>query len=67
MDTTGRPTLHLTALNVVDDLRDSDLFVTYDLPWLATYRKPAAFAASILGLFATIWVVGSLDMRIGKK
>lgn len=67
MDTVGRPTLKLTALNVADEVRENtDLIVTYDYPWFAGYRKPMTIAAGILAVFAASWVIGGLDLRIGK-
>jgi oligosaccharyltransferase complex subunit alpha (ribophorin I) len=67
MDTTGRPTLKLTALNVVDDWRDRDLIITYDYSWTASYRKPLTIAAGLGSLFLGVFIIGSLDTRIGKK
>jgi len=67
MDTVGRPTLKLTALNVADDVRDNvDLIVTYDYPWIAGFRKPITITTGILALFAASWIIGGLDLRIGK-
>jgi len=68
MDTIGRPTLKLTALNVADDVRDNvDLIVTYDYPWIAGFRKPITITAGILALFVASWIIGGLDLRIGKS
>jgi oligosaccharyltransferase complex subunit alpha (ribophorin I) len=68
MDTVGRPTLILTAVNAVEDWRErGDVVITYDYPWLAGYRKPATIAAAIFSIFFTAWIVGNLDVRIGKK
>lgn len=67
MDTLGRPTLKLTALNVVDDWRDKELVVTYDYPWSAGYRKPMTIAAGLGGLLLAIYLVTSVDTRIGKR
>lgn len=67
MDTLGRTTLKLTAINVVDDWREKELIVTYDYPFMAGFRKPIIIFAAILGVFAVSWVVGSLDTSIGKK
>jgi oligosaccharyltransferase complex subunit alpha (ribophorin I) len=67
MDTVGRPTLHLTAINAVDEWRDKDLIVTYDYPWTASYRKPLTIAAAVGSLFVAIWIVGNIDTRIGGK
>lgn len=67
MDTTGRTALTLTALNVVDELRDRELIVSYDYPAGAAYRKPITITVGFVVLFVVSWVVGSLDVRIGKK
>ncbi|KAF2012230.1 oligosaccharyltransferase alpha subunit [Aaosphaeria arxii CBS 175.79] len=67
MDTIGRTTLSLTAINIVDDFRDRDLIVTYDYPWTAGFRKPVVITLGMFAIFATVWVVGSLDTSIGKK
>ncbi|PSN64470.1 Ribophorin I [Corynespora cassiicola Philippines] len=67
MDTVGRTTLELTAINLVDDFRDRDLVISYDYPAAAGYRKPLVISAGMFALFATVWVVGSLDTSIGKK
>ncbi|KAF1831718.1 oligosaccharyltransferase alpha subunit [Decorospora gaudefroyi] len=67
MDTLGRTTLTLTAINLSDEFRDRDLFVTYDYPWMAGYRKPLVIAMGIFAVFAVTWVLGSIDTSIGKK
>lgn len=68
MDTVGRTTLTLHALNIVDELRERELIVTYDYPLLAAFRKPLVIFGSLLALFAASWVIGSLDVGIkGRK
>jgi oligosaccharyltransferase complex subunit alpha (ribophorin I) len=67
MDTLGRTSLELTAINLVDDFRDRDLVVTYDYPWTAGYRKPIVITLGMFALFATIWAIGSVDTSIGKS
>ncbi|KAH7119022.1 Ribophorin I [Dendryphion nanum] len=67
LDTVGRTTLTLTAINVVDDFRDRDLIVTYDYPWTAGFRKPIVITLGVFALFTATWIVGSLDTSIGKK
>lgn len=66
MDTVGRTTLKLTALNVIDESRDSDLIVTYDYPVLAAYRKPLMIFAGVFSVFLAAWGVGQVDIGIGK-
>ncbi|KAF2478117.1 oligosaccharyltransferase alpha subunit [Lindgomyces ingoldianus] len=67
MDTLGRTTLSLSAINLVDDFRERELVVTYDYPWTAGFRKPVVITLGMFAVFAVVWVVGSLDMSIGKK
>lgn len=64
MDTVGRTTLVLTARNIVDDIRDRELLVTYDYPVMAKFRKPLSIAGLVGALFAATYVVGSLDVGI---
>lgn len=67
MDTIGRTTLKLTAINLVDEWRDRDIVVTYDYPWTAGFRKPVVIFATLLSVFSAAWVIGRLDVSIGKK
>lgn len=67
MDTVGRSTLTLTAVNIVDDIRERDVVVTYDYPFSARLRKPLTIFAGVMFIFGVSWVVGNLDVRIGKK
>ncbi|KAF8852035.1 Ribophorin I [Acephala macrosclerotiorum] len=68
MDTTGRTTLTLTAINIVDDFRDRELIVTYDYPFLAGFRKPLVIFTAFVGVFCAAWAIGGLDTGIhGKK
>jgi len=67
MDTLGRTTLTLTAINLVDELRDRDVVVTYSYPFLAGFRKPVVMFGGMLVVFAVSWVIGNLDVSIGKK
>ena len=67
MDTLGRTTLKLTAMNVVDESRDKYLIVTYDYPFMAAYRKPLTIFAGIMTVFATAWGIGRLDISIAQS
>jgi oligosaccharyltransferase complex subunit alpha (ribophorin I) len=67
MDTVGRTTLTLSATNVIDEARDQSIIVTYDYPFTAGLRKPLTIAAGVLSVFVTAWLVGSLDVSIGRK
>jgi len=52
---------------MVDEFRDRDLIVTYEYPFAARFRKPLVFFAGLLAVFAVSWVVGNLDVSIGRK
>ncbi|KAL8695806.1 MAG: hypothetical protein Q9224_003147 [Gallowayella concinna] len=67
MDTVGRTTLKLTAMNVVDEARDKPLIVTYDYPFSAAFRKPITIFLGIVAVFATAWGIGRLDVSIGNQ
>lgn len=68
MDTKGRTMLTLKALNVVDDIRDRELIVTYDYPLSAALRKPIVIFTATLSLFVAVWAIGTMDVGIkGKK
>ena len=67
MDTTGRTTLTLTAIKLVDEVRDRELIVTYDYPLTAGLRKPLVIFTAVLSLFFATWAIGSLDVGIKGK
>jgi len=68
MDTVGRTALTLNAVNIVDELRDREIIVTYDYPFLAAFRKPMVIFAGFASLFVATWAIGNLDVSItGKK
>jgi oligosaccharyltransferase complex subunit alpha (ribophorin I) len=67
MDTLGRTMLTLHAHNIVDDLRDRDVIVTYDYPFLAGLRKPLVIFGGALSCFVAAWAVGCLDVGIRGK
>jgi oligosaccharyltransferase complex subunit alpha (ribophorin I) len=64
MDTVGRTMLTLTARNIVDEMRDREIIVTYDYPFLAGLRKPLVIFATVSALFIAAWAIGSLDVGI---
>ena len=66
MDTLGRTTLTLTALNVVDEAREKELLVTYDYSFAARFRKPMVIAAGMMAVFVVSYVVGNLNVSIGS-
>jgi oligosaccharyltransferase complex subunit alpha (ribophorin I) len=67
MDTVGRTTLTLTSINLVDELRDRELIVTYEYPFSARFRKPVVITLGLFVVYMASYVIGNLDVRIGKK
>ncbi|KAK7552333.1 Ribophorin I [Phyllosticta citricarpa] len=65
MDTVGRTSLKLTALNLNDEWRGRDLIVTYDYPYLEGFRKPFTITAAFVAVFAVWWALGNVDTSIG--
>ncbi len=59
--------LSLTAINVVDELRDRELIVSYDYPFTAGLRKPIAVFALAITIFIGGWALSSLDVDIAGK
>ena len=66
MDTLGRTTLKLTAMNIVDEDREKDVIITYEYPFSAAFRKPITIFCGIMIIFATAWGIGKLDVNIAK-
>ena len=67
MDTLGRTTLKLTAINLIDQSRADEIVVTYDYQTSAALRKPLTIFAGTLCVFFTAWLVGKLDVSIATK
>lgn len=67
MDTVGRTVLKLTATNVADEARDSQIIVTYDYPFTAMLRKPITFFTGLLSVFVAVWAIGNIDVSIKRR
>lgn len=68
LDTTlGRSRLSLTANNVVDEIRDAELLVTYEYTLFNALRKPVSVFVGLVGVFVVVWLVGMVDTSIGRK
>ncbi|KAK3341672.1 Ribophorin I [Lasiosphaeria hispida] len=67
LDTIGRTALIIKARNLVDDFRERELVVSYDLPLAARLRKPLLVFGSALVVFVSTWVLGSLDFSFSSK
>ncbi|KAF3914773.1 hypothetical protein ABW20_dc0100783 [Dactylellina cionopaga] len=51
MDTVGRTTIKLTIDNVVDDVKNRDIIVTYNYSTMAALRKPLTVLVSVFSLY----------------
>ncbi|KAK5103256.1 vacuolar transporter chaperone [Lithohypha guttulata] len=51
MDTVGRTSLTLAATNVVDELRDIDVLVSYEYTLMSALRKPLSIIAGFSSVF----------------
>lgn len=67
MDTVGRTALNIRARNLVDDIRDREIFVTYEYTVLAGLRKPLVIFGSVVSLFVAVYVLGGLNTSISGK
>lgn len=67
LDTVGRTAVHIKARNLVDEFRDRDLIISYEVPFLVTLRKPFIIFSSMATVFVAAWLLGKLDVGISKK
>ena len=64
MDTLGRTTLTLKARNVNDEVRESNVYVTYEYEFWMGLRKPVVIGGTVFLCFVAAWAVGGLDVGI---
>lgn len=67
MDTLGRTTLTLSAVNVVDEQRDIHVLVSYEYSLAAALRKPLSIVAGFSTVFVVAWLLSLMDTSIGRK
>lgn len=67
MDTLGRSCLNIRSRNLVDDVRDREIIVSYEYTVLAGLRKPFVIFGSVVSLFVAVYVLGSLNTSISAK
>lgn len=66
LDTVGRTVLVIKARNLVDDFRDRELIVSYDVPLLASIRKPLVVFGSAVATFVAAYIVGGIELKFGR-
>lgn len=67
MDTLGRTTLTLSASNVVDELREIDVLVSYEYSLMSAMRKPLNIMTGFCSVFVVAWLLSLVDTSIGRK
>lgn len=67
LDTVGRTALVIKARNLVDDFRDRELIVSYDVPFLISLRKPLVIFGSMLATFVAAYVIGGVELKFASK
>ncbi|KAI1333171.1 oligosaccharyltransferase alpha subunit [Xylariaceae sp. FL0255] len=67
LDTIGRTVLTIKARNVVDELRDRELIVSYDYTTMAALRKPLVIFSSLMTAFVGLWMISKVDVKFSTK
>ncbi|KAI1194210.1 Ribophorin I [Nemania serpens] len=67
LDTVGRTVLTIKARNLVDELRDRELVVSYEYSTAAALRKPLVIFTSTMTVFVGIWLLSKLDVSFSTK
>ncbi|KAI0910516.1 Ribophorin I [Ustulina deusta] len=67
LDTVGRTVLTIKARNLVDELRDRELIVSYEYSTAAALRKPFVIFSSTMAVFVGIWLLSKLDVSFSTK
>lgn len=63
LDTIGRTALVIKARNLVDDFRDRELVISYDLPLSASLRKPLVVFGSAIAVFVGAYIIGNIKLE----
>ncbi|RYC56784.1 hypothetical protein CHU98_g9419 [Xylaria longipes] len=67
LDTVGRTVLTIQAHNLVDELRDRELVVSYEYSTAAALRKPFVIFTSSMMVFVGMWLLSKLDVSFSTK
>ncbi|KAI0113999.1 Ribophorin I [Nemania sp. FL0031] len=67
LDTIGRTVLTIKARNLVDELRDRELIVSYEYSTAAALRKPFVIFSSTVAVFVGMWLLSKLDVSFSTK
>lgn len=66
LDTVGRTVLIIKARNLVDDFRNRELIVSYDVPLMADIRKPLVIFGSMVVTFIAAYVIGGVQLKFSS-
>ncbi|KAI0394845.1 oligosaccharyltransferase alpha subunit [Xylariaceae sp. FL0594] len=67
LDTVGRTVLSIKARNLVDELRDRELIVSYEYSTAAALRKPFVIFTSTMAVFVGVWLLSKLNVSFSTK
>lgn len=57
----------IKARNLVDDFRDRELIVSYDVPFMVSIRKPLVVFGSMVATFIAAYVIGGVELKFASK
>jgi oligosaccharyltransferase complex subunit alpha (ribophorin I) len=57
----------IKASNLVDEFRDRDLIISYDVSSTITLRKPLMIFASMMAVYVAAWAIGKVEVGYSKK
>lgn len=66
LDTVGRTVLVIKARNLVDEFRNRELIVSYDVPLMADIRKPLVIFGSMVVTFIAAYVIGGVELKFSS-
>ncbi|TPX16440.1 uncharacterized protein E0L32_003734 [Thyridium curvatum] len=67
LDTAGRTSVTLKARNLVDEVRDRELIITYDYSLMASLRKPILVFTSTIGVLVAAWLIGGVNVQFSSR
>lgn len=67
LDTLGRTSVTIKARNLVDELRDRRLIISYETSLTETLRKPFIVFASVISLYVAAWAIGTVQVGFAPK
>lgn len=67
LDTIGRTSVTIKARNLVDEFRDRDLIISYDVSSSITWRKPLVIFSTVMTLYFAAWAIGKVEVGFAKK